>query len=539
METKKPRLQYFLYARKSSESEDRQVQSIDDQTGRLKRLAQELGITIKHIYTEAKSAKKPGNRPFFDKMMTEIESGEADGILCWHLNRLSRNPIDSGKISWLLQEGSIKSIQTMEKQFLPEDNVLLFSVESGMANQFCRELSTNVKRGIQKKLEDGWRPGIAPQGYLNELSNHTIIKDTERFNLIRKVWDLMLTGNYTVPQLLIKLNDEWGYKTPLKKRLGGKPLTISGLYKVFTNLFYTGIILHKDQTYPGKHDQMITLEEYDQVQLILGRKGKQRPKTHNFAFTGMIRCGECGCLHTAETKKKIIKKTGTLKEYTYYHCTRRKKDIDCSQRKVLNQDNLELQINELLATYTILPEFRDWALEIVHNSKNLEIEDKSKILDSLRNELLKAEENLNELIKMRYRKLIDDKFFIKEKETLQMQISKSKEKLKKSGGEKNKQLELTKKTFNFATYARINFNKGTLEQKREILAALGSNHRITDQKLFVDAHKWFQPIRKDYPRLEEEYIRLELNKSPLNKAKSEQLSSLITRWHGWRESNSR
>lgn len=527
------KIKYFLYARKSSESEDRQVQSIDDQVGRLERLSKDTNLSIKHIYKESKSAKKPNNRPLFEEMMKRVENGEADGILCWHLNRLSRNPIDSGKISWLLQQGVIKSIQTMEKEFRPEDNVLLFSVESGMANQFCRELSVNVKRGNQKKLENGWRPGMAPQGYLNELSNHTIIKDPKRFDLIRKAWDLMLTGNFTVPQVLEKLNNDWGYRTPIKKRIGGTPMAISGLYKIFTNIFYAGTILHKDQTYPGKHDRMITVEEYDHVQLILGRAGKPRPKAHHFAFTGMIRCGECGCLHTAETKKKIILGTGKLKEYTYYHCTRKKREIKCSQKKVLNQNELEGQIDKLLGEYTILPEFRDWALEVLAHNNDIEIDDRTKIYNTLHNNLVKTQGDLDELTRMRYRKMIDDEPFLKEKEILQKGISQLKDKLKETESRAENWIELTEKTFNFATYARIKFNKGTLEEKKEILAALGSNPLINDQKLLLKANEWLQCVKDGYEPIEAQYTRLELNKKPLNKVKSEQLRSLITQWHGW------
>src|SRR3989338_7406868 len=145
----KTKIKYFLYARKSSESEDRQVQSIDDQTNRLKKLAQDLNLDIKKIYTEAKSAKKPNNRPVFDEIIQRIENGEADGILCWQINRLSRNPIDSGKLSWLLQKGVLKSIQTIDRQYLPDDNVLLFNVESGMANQFIIDLRKSSRRGME------------------------------------------------------------------------------------------------------------------------------------------------------------------------------------------------------------------------------------------------------------------------------------------------------------------------------------------------------------------------------------------------------
>ncbi len=155
MQEKVEKIQYFLYARKSSESEDRQIQSIDDQINRLKQIANTLNLDIKKIYTEAKSAKKPNNRLIFDEMLQRIEDGEAGGILCWQINRLSRNPIDSGKLSWLLQRGILKSIQTIDRQYLPDDNVLLFNVESGMANQFIIDLRKNTKRGVEGKLQRG------------------------------------------------------------------------------------------------------------------------------------------------------------------------------------------------------------------------------------------------------------------------------------------------------------------------------------------------------------------------------------------------
>lgn len=68
MKPTQPTLRYFLYARKSSESEDRQVQSIEDQVNRLKLLAADLKIEIKEIITEAKSAKMPDCRPEFTRM---------------------------------------------------------------------------------------------------------------------------------------------------------------------------------------------------------------------------------------------------------------------------------------------------------------------------------------------------------------------------------------------------------------------------------------------------------------------------------------
>jgi len=526
------KIKYFLYARKSSESEDRQVQSIDDQINRLKQLATDLNLDIKKIYTEAKSAKKPNNRPIFDEMIKRIEDGEADGILCWQINRLTRNPIDSGKLSWLLQQGILKSIQTIDRQYLPDDNVLLFNVESGMANQYILDLRKNVKRGTESKLQKGWKPNLAPLGYLNDKAEKTIIKDPERFSLIRKMWDLMLTGNYTPPKILDIANNEWGFKTRKfkKKGYGDKPLSRSGIYKIFTNVFYTGIIEYYGTQYEGKHEPMITLEEYDRVQTILGRKGRPRPKTHKFAFTGFIRCGECGCLYTAETKKKLIKSTKEIKEYTYYHCTRRTRRVNCTQRKVIREDNLELQVEKELEKYTILPEFLNWALEGLNKKNNTEIEDRTKVYEMQHKTLVETQKELDELTKMRYRQLIDDETFIKEKNDLQARISQLKGKLRETEARAERWLELTERTFNFATYARKAFLMGGLELKKEILMALGKVPIIKDEKLSIEPNEWFVPMENDYPALEKEYLRLEPAKMPQNKAKIEAIASIRARW---------
>jgi len=523
------KIKYFLYARKSSESEDRQIQSIDDQINRLKQLAGDLHLDIKKIYTEAKSAKKPNNRPLFDEMMQRIENGEANGILCWQINRLSRNPIDSGKIQWLLQQGILKSLQTIDRQYLPDDNVLLFSVESGSANQFVLDLIKSTKRGMLRKLESGWQTGVAPLGYLNDKENKIIITDPERFNLIRKMWDLMLTGSYTPPKILDIVNKEWGFETRRFKRIGGNPLSRSGIYKIFTSLFYAGIIENSGVQYGGKHDRMITLEEYDRVQMLLGRKGKPRSKKHEFAFTGFIRCGECGCLYTAETKNKLLK-SGEIKERTYYHCTRKKKDINCSQRKNIPVDDLELQIKKELEKYTILPEFLHWALEGLSKKNDGEIEDRSKIYEMQHKSLAGSQKELDELTKMRYRQLINDETFIKERNELQNKISQLKEQLRGTETRAERWLELTEKTFNFATYARKAFITGGLELKKEILMALGQKAIIKGEKLIIEPNEWLQPIANGYPTLQEEYLRLEPMKMPLNKAKTEALASVRARW---------
>ncbi len=538
------KIKYFIYARKSSESEDRQVQSIEDQNNSLDKVADALKLKVVDVIAEAKSAKKPNNRPLFAEMLRRIEKGEANGILCWQLNRLSRNPVDSGEIQWLLQQGIIKSIRTPDREYLPEDNALIYAVESGTANQFILDLKKGVKRGLQSKLEKGWLPCSAPLGYLNTKTEirgeNYIVKDPERFNVIRKAWDLMLTGNHTPPKILDILNNEWGFKTRQTKRKGGKEMARSTIYAIFTNQFYAGLIPYMGKVYEGKQEPMVTLDEFDRVQILLGRKGKPRPKQHIFAFTGCIHCGECNCLLTAIEKTKLIKKDKKLKTFTYYYCTRKKKDIDCSQRKPITLDKLELQIEKEIEKYTILPEFRDWAIEILNEKNDTEIEDRSKIYEMQHSALIKTQAELDELTRMRYRGLItDDEFFVKERDALEKKIVELKAKLRETEGRAEKWLELTEKTFNFALYARKAFIVGTLEAKREILKGLGENPILKDGKLNVPAYEWLVPIGNDYPALEAEYQRLEPWKMPIDTRRTEALTSIRTRWRGRPDLNRR
>jgi len=237
----------------------------------------------------------------------------------------------------------------------------------------------------------------------------------------------------------------------------------------------------------------------------LEKKGKPRPQKHNFAFTGTIRCGEYGCLHTAEIKKKIIKGAGEIREYTYYHCTRKTQRVNCSQRKVLREDRLEIQIEKEIEKYTILPEFLSLALEHLNKDNDNEIEKRTKIYEMQHKNLVETQKELDELTKMRYRQLIDDETFVKEKNEIQNKLTKFKGGLRETETRAERWLELTEKAFTYATYARGAFLTGGLELKKEILTALGKIPIIKDKRLIIEPNEWFAPIKNDYPALEKEY----------------------------------
>src|SRR3989338_446553 len=198
-------MKYFLYARKSTDVEDKQVLSIDAQLAELQALAKRERLNVVEVFVEKRSAKMPG-RPIFGEMMTRIQKGEAQGIICWKIDRLARNPVDGGQIQWLLQQSVIRHIQTHDRSHFPNDNVLMMSVELGMANEYIRQLSANTARGLRQKARQGIYPGLAPIGYLNDPRTKTIRVHKKNAALVREMFERYAKGA-TLNDLAIFLED--------------------------------------------------------------------------------------------------------------------------------------------------------------------------------------------------------------------------------------------------------------------------------------------------------------------------------------------
>ncbi len=519
-------IRYGLYARKSSISEDKQMQSIESQIDELKEVATKQGLKILKTYTDQASAHKPNNRPKFAELMTDIENGHIDGILCWKGDRLARNPIDGGVIIYALQNSKIKIIKTPFNQYRPTDNTIPLTIELGMANQYSLDLSKNVKRGNKTKTKDGGWCGVAPAGYLNDKAEKTIIPDPERFEMVKKMLKLYKTGSYSLSSLSKVVNDDWKFRTYKRKNQGGKPLSKSSLYAILTNTFYYGFMQYGNNSNWGKHTPMITQAEFEQIQIVLrrqGQKGKIGHTTYDFPFIGTIKCGECESHISAQEKVKYAcpdcrlqlnlksehecRRCGykITKEviangnyYQYYHCTKQKKLADGSQCKQysIKSDDLTNQFQVFVDRYQIHPKFEKWALKWLKHANKQDFKEKNKQNKAFERDYKDLEVKLQNLMDMRLSGELSPEEFFTHKQRLQKERDEAKYRLNKAESNQSDWIEEAEDRFDFMNGLLKRFEEGGTTEKKYIFRKLGQNFILKDGKLTLEVKKPYLIIKQ-------------------------------------------
>lgn len=472
----------YLYCRRSSEGEDKQMLSLPSQVKELRQFANKIGLIIIKTFEESMSAKAPG-RPQFAEMMAGLANKEADGILCWKLDRLARNPVDGGAISWAMKDLKVEIITPSKTYSQLNEDSLLMSLEFGMAQKFIDDLGKNSQRGMKTKAEMGWYPAPASTGYKNtpdfKKGFKEIIKDEDRFELIKRAFKEIIKGKQAC-QVYKEVSENW----KLTNR-DGRIISRSAFYYLLNNPFYYGEYewpKNSGNWFIGKHEPMITREEFDMVQKALGKFGKPITHSHNFDLTGLFSCQECGCAITASEKIKHYKKSGRIAIYTYYHCTKKNKKIKCHSKPLTEADILK-QIDDLLMKLTPDQDFIDWSkkwLSIVHKD---EASFKEETLKFQQTSLSNIERRLNKLLDMKLDENIDDQTYKEKKQILDKEKNEIKRKLDNTGNDLNDWRIKVENTIDFARACRDRFNNGTRENKQEILMAIGSNLIFKSDKL--------------------------------------------------------
>jgi site-specific DNA recombinase len=341
-----PKARYCLYARKSTESEERQVLSIDSQIKEMLLLAEKEGLEVVAMKRESHSAKETGQRPVFNEITEEIKDGKYNAILTWAPDRISRNAGDLGKIVDLMDAGKLLEIRTFSQKFSnnPNEKFLLMILGS-QAKLENDNRGINVKRGLRTRVEMGLWPGVAPLGYLNQKDvdkKCQLVVDQLRAPLVKKVFEKVAYEKMSGRKIYNWLRFEVNFYTR-----GNKPLTLAGVYRILNTHFYYGMYEYPRESgnwYQGKHIPIITKELFNEAQAQIKRDNIQR-ENKEFAFTKLFTCGYCGSGVSAEEKWKQLK-NGTHTKYIYYGCGRGK-DRNCPN-KYIREEELIAEIQKLI-----------------------------------------------------------------------------------------------------------------------------------------------------------------------------------------------
>ena len=414
---------YCLYARKSTESEERQVLSIDSQIKEMLMIAEKDGLEIVEIRRESHSAKNSSERPVFNSIVKDIKMGKFNAIMTWAPDRLSRNAGDLGALVDLMDQKLLLEIRTFSQMFTnnPNEKFLLMILGS-QAKLENDNRSVNVKRGLRTRCEMGLRPGVAPTGYLNEKMMdrkcHAIL-DPQRAPIIKKMFEKIADENWSGIKLYHWLKFDINFRTKTNHHL-----SLSNIYLLLRNEFYYGVFEypeHSGNWYTGKHEAIITKELFDKVQEQL-KIDRMVSQYKEFAFTKLITCGHCGSGVTADEKFKKLKDGSTAK-YIYYGCTR-SRDIAC-KGGYIREEELISQLGNIIDK-----------LEIIELGIKHKLEEEVKRFNKFQKGILGIKEN-----------------------------------------------EAEKKDVDLKTYIKYLLREGSIAEKREVLSCLKSKLVMKNKKL--------------------------------------------------------
>ncbi|MDI6734161.1 MAG: recombinase family protein [Patescibacteria group bacterium] len=374
-------MRYIIYARKSTEEDDRQVLSIEAQMHELKEFAAKEKLEIVASFQEAKTAKEPG-RMKFAEMLAILESGKADGIISWHPDRLARNSVDGGKTIHFVDRGLIKSLKFPTFWFEPTpQGLFMLNIAFGQSKYFVDNLRENVKRGLRQKIRNGVWPGWAPVGYTNNPKTRGIDIDPEKSPKVVKMFELYATGAYTLHSLA-----NWCKENGLAGNLG-KPLVIANIQKNLQNIFYLGLMKWKGEIFEGQHEPLISKKLFDKCQEVMAKRGKvQEVRKHNFAFLGLLKCASCGCSITGERQKG----------HDYYRCTK-KKGL-CQEKHYLREEALTEQIKSFLQKISLSSQDTEKVLAALDSEQDKAREDAQAQVRILKEQLVQVEAKLQKLL---------------------------------------------------------------------------------------------------------------------------------------------
>ena len=527
-------LRFGIYNRKSSDTEDKQVQSIETQRRENRATAQhaDLRVIEDQIFDETKSAFVPG-RERFAEIVGAIKAGKIDGVIVIHPNRLARNPVDAGTLIELMDRRKLLAIKTPSKAYFPTPtDKMMLGLEFLMSKKDSDDKSDFVKNGLKTKALKGLPSGVASIGFLNDrlgdVGNRKWIVDRERYPLVETLLHRFLQGDISAGRLHKWAIGDLRLTTPKHKRIGGALISRSRMYTILKDPIYAGFFLQDGVRYPldPSLPRMITEDQHYRILQILGGRHIPKTKKHFGTYTGFIKgadgnfigqdpkfqvicdcgrkfayihrdhCPQCGVrIDEMNSPKYLV--------YVYYYNVKRKKG-GLGAKYVS-----EIAVNAFLKDFTsdifLSKEQADWSRKYFNELRDEEVRENDAIVARRDQITLEIEAK-----KARYREMLAERLITPEEyrndvERLQRRLSGSNVGIDRTERWYRRANEIT----DLAQELAHTMGNGTVEAKRRILAALGSNLIWDEKKLSILNRKSVQALIDGLNRATRENAKFE------------------------------
>ena len=327
-----------------------------------KNKALSIGAIVGKEFVDRGTSARSVDRPELQKMLEYIKENaeRVDYLIVHKVDRLARNRGDDVDIMRALAEAGVQLVSASESIDSTPSGMLLHGIMSSIAEFYSRNLSTEVKKGLNMKVEKGGTPSKAPLGYRNirdyddmgRRSSRVEI-DTERAPLIKQAFQEYATSNWSLSLLAEHMTD-LGLMTVATRKLPARPMDKKMIHNIFNNPYYKGIVTYNGVEYSGKHEPIIDEATWDKVQEILrSHTNGERLRKHDHYLKSTVFCGKCGSRLMITNAKS---KTGA--RYPYFICTaRHSKRNDCTQRALLI-DDIEKTIEDFYNKVSFSKSFR-------------------------------------------------------------------------------------------------------------------------------------------------------------------------------------
>jgi site-specific DNA recombinase len=327
-----------IYVRKSTDREDKQKLSIEWQIDACKEIAERGGFEVVEIIEDRKTAKEPW-REWFSRLLNMVNHWKAKIIICWKMDRLSRNPIDWWSVSWSLQNGVIQEIHSIDGVFRTWDNVLMLGIHFGMATQYIIDLKKNVMRWMLQKLNKWWAVQKTPFWYKYNRDTWEVVIVPEEWVLVRQAFKMR--SEWQSYQDISKLFElHWYKKSP------------SSVEFILKNTFYFWMMKFSWEFFMWKFEPLISKSAFNQVEAVA--RGSYLNKNKDLVqFHWMVKREEDGKPLASSVKKW---------KYVYYHeHARDKKKLWFGRR--ITQEKIFDAFEKIIERYTFTNDMKEEAVK--------------------------------------------------------------------------------------------------------------------------------------------------------------------------------